>query len=244
MRMLLLAGSGEARRVADRLAEMPEVEATASIVGATRSPELLEIPTRIGGFGGAAGFAAYIRQSGTQCVLDATHPFAARITARTTKICRELSLPHAILCRPGWTPVAGDDWTFIDREQDAASLIPEGATVFLGTGPLGLASFANLTNRRIICRRIDPPGDAFPFSGGEYLVGRPPFSVEDEVALFQKLSVDWLVVKNSGGEPSRTKLDAARNLGIKVALLNRPPLPEATILTSVGAALVWLEQQR
>ena len=125
-------------------------------------------------------------------------------------------------------------------EEAAAALIAEDATVFLGTGTQNLGAFANLRARRIICRRIDPPRDPFPFPGGEYLVGRPPFSVEDEIALFRKLSVDWLVVKNSGGAPSRTKLDAARALGIRVALINRPALPEAMVFQTVEAALSWV----
>lgn len=240
MRLLLLAGSGEARQIAGALAAMEGVEATASLAGATRQPGDLGLATRIGGFGGAGGFAEYLKAEGIEAVLDATHPFAARITARTVRVCREAGLPHAVVLRPEWQPGPGDNWRFIDREEEAAAFIPEGATVFLGTGVHGLQGFANLQGRRVICRRIDAPRNPFPFAGGEYLLGRPPFSVADETALFQRLGVDWLVVKNSGGTPSRSKLDAARALGIRVALLRRPPPPDAVILTSVDAALGWV----
>ena len=240
MKLSLLAGSGEARRIAEALAGMEGVQAVASLAGATRQPENLGIPTRVGGFGSAEGFADYLKGERIDAVLDATHPFAARITARTAAVCRDLGLPHAVVLRPEWHPGPGDDWRFIDREEDAAGFIPAGATVFLGTGVQGLQGFANLAGRRVICRRIDSPRNPFPFAGGEYLVGRPPFSVEDEIALFRRLGVDWLVVKNSGGTPSRSKLDAARALGIRVALLRRPAPPDAVILRTVEDALDWV----
>ncbi len=240
LRLLLLAGSGEARQIAEALASMPDVEATASLAGATRTPADLGLPTRVGGFGGAQGFVQYLTSEGIQAVLDATHPFAHWISRRSAEICAERGVPYAQFLRPEWQPAVGDDWVFFDREDQVAGFVPDGATVFLGTGPQGLDRFANLQGRRVICRRIDPPRHPFPFEGGEYLVGRPPFSVEDEIELFQRLGVDWLVVKNSGGAASRSKLDAARTLGIKVALMNRPKHPDATRFDTIEAALAWV----
>lgn len=242
-RVLLLAGSGEARVIAQHLAEMPGVSCVASMAGATRAPRDLAVPTRVGGFGGAEGFVQYLSDQGIDAVLDATHPFAARITDRTAQICASQGLPHAVLSRPEWRPGPGDAWRFVDHEHEVAALVPEGAVVFLGTGPQGLAHFANLPPRRVICRRIDPPRNPFPFAGGDYLVGRPPFSVADEIALFERLGVDVLVVKNAGGGNSRSKLDAARELGIEVVLIRRPPLPQAEILHSIDQALGWVRAQ-
>jgi len=240
MKLLLLAGSGEGRRISAALAEMPEIDVIASLAGAVRQPAKLAVATRIGGFGGDDGFRRFLRDEDINAVLDATHPFAARITDRTARICSDLKLPHAVVLRPEWQPQPGDDWRFFDHEEEAAAFIEQGATVFLGTGVNGLLGFANLQGRKVICRRIDEPRNPFPFPGGEYLVGRPPFSIEDEVTLFQRLRIDWLVVKNSGGTPSRSKLDAARQLGIRVALLRRPEPPKATILETVDAALEWV----
>ncbi|KMW57518.1 Cobalt-precorrin-6x reductase [Candidatus Rhodobacter oscarellae] len=239
MRLLLLAGTGEARRIAKALAEMP-IDTVASLAGATQKPLDLAVQTRHGGFGGGEGFRAFLKTERISAVLDATHPFADRISLRSARICDEMAVPYAQLLRPGWVPEPEDTWRFFDAEEQAASFIAEGAIVFLGTGPQGLAKFANLTGRRVICRRIDPPQNPFPFPGGEYLLGRPPFSVEDEVALFRRLKVDWLVVKNSGGAASRSKLDAARVLGIPVALLNRPPQPDALRVETVEDALAWV----
>jgi precorrin-6A/cobalt-precorrin-6A reductase len=236
MTLLLLAGSGEARQIATGLAGGDVI---ASLAGATRAPAELPVPMRIGGFGGAAGFRAFVEKEGITAVLDATHPYAHRITARSAAVCAELGLPYLQYLRPAWCAEPGDQWTEITGEDQAAAYISPGATVFLGTGRQTLDRFANLVGRHVICRQIDPPDGPFPFAGGEFLVGRPPFSVEDEVALFSRLGVDWLVVKNAGGVASRTKLTAARQLGIPVLMIARPPLGDWTCVDSVAAALDW-----
>lgn len=240
MTLLLLAGSGEAKRIAWGLTDSG-INVVASLAGATRAPDPLPVPTRVGGFGGAAGFRSYVQEAGVKAVLDATHPFAEQITARTAQVCANMGLPYLYCCRPAWTPEPGDDWTQIAREEDAASHIPEGATVFLGTGRQTLQRFANLEGRRVICRQIDPPTGPFPFEGGEFLIGRPPFPVARERALFAALGVDWIVVKNAGGAPSRTKLTAAADLGIPVLMIKRPPPPDAPCVATVEAALDWVK---
>jgi precorrin-6A/cobalt-precorrin-6A reductase len=240
MTLLLLAGTGEAQRIARGLAERG-IPAVASLAGATRVPAPTGLPTRIGGFGGEAGFRDYLREAGITAVLDATHPFAIRITERTVRLCAEAGIPYCQVLRPAWVPEPGDNWVMLDREEEAAQHIAPGATVFLATGRQTLERFANLSSCRLICRQIDPPEGPFPFPNGEFRVGRPPFSVEDEVKLFDALGVDWLIAKNAGGEVPRTKLVAARQLGIRVAMINRPAQPAATRVETVEQALAWVE---
>jgi len=240
LHLLLLAGTGEAADLARALAGMPGLRVTASLAGVTRAPRPLGVPVRSGGFGGDDGFARYLAQERVDAVLDATHPFAARISWRTARICAAAGVAHAQLLRPGWTAGAGDRWTWLDREEAAAEVIPPGARVFLATGRQTLERFANLSGRHLIVRQIDAPAGPFPFAGGEYLVGRPPFSTADEVALFRRVGVDWLVVKDAGGAASRSKLDAARQIGLPVALIRRPPQPPGHRVADVGAALDWV----
>lgn len=239
MRLLLLAGTGEAQQLARALVAAG-VDAVASLAGATRAPRPTGLPTRHGGFGGEAGFRAFLAAGGITAVLDATHPFAHRISHRTARICAEESIPYCQFLRPAWTPGPGDRWARVAREEDVAALVPEGAMVFLATGRQTLERFANLTHARLICRQIDPPEGPFPYPNGAFLVGRPPFSVEEETALFQRLGVDWLVVKNAGGEAPRSKLVAARDLGVAVAMIDRPPQPDAPKVASVAEALDWV----
>ena len=239
MTLLLLAGTSEAKRIAWGLSTMG-TRAIASLAGVTRSPEPLPLPTRIGGFGGQAGFERFLQTQGITAVLDATHPFAAAMTDRTARICAVQSIPYLQILRPAWVPEPGDRWTEIAAEPDAAVHIPTGSTVFLATGRQTLERFAGLQGCRVLCRQIDPPTAPFPFEGGEYIISRPPFSVPREVELFQTLGVDWLVVKNAGGAESRTKLIAARQLDIPVLMLRRPPMPDALRVQTVQAALDWV----
>jgi precorrin-6A/cobalt-precorrin-6A reductase len=239
MTVLLLAGTGEAKEIASGLAAVG-ADAVASLAGATRTPKQLALKTRIGGFGGADGFRIYLQETGITAVLDATHPFAAQITDRTAEICAMLGLPYLQFLRPGWVAQDGDNWTEIAHEQEATEYISAGQTAFLGTGRQTLERFANLKDVRIICRQIDPPSGPFPFPGGQFLVGRPPFPVADEVALFQRLKVDWLVVKNAGGVRSESKLIAARQLQIPVLMIRRPPMPDADRVETVQDALAWV----
>ncbi len=238
MTLLLLGGTAEGRALADALAAA-RLPAVVSLAGAVRQPAPLALPTRIGGFGGEEGFAAYLATNGITAVIDATHPFAERISRRSAAVCAARNLPYLRVERPGWEPGPGDRWTWIATEEEAAQHVPPGATVFLATGRQTLGRFANLVGRRVFCRQIDPPAEAFPFADGAFVVGRPPFSRADEVALFRRLGVDVLVVKNAGGAASRSKLDAARDLGLPVLMIRRPPPPDAPAVTGVAAAVDW-----
>ncbi|MEE9427745.1 MAG: cobalt-precorrin-6A reductase [Paracoccaceae bacterium] len=237
--MLLLAGTGEARQIAGALA-LENIPAMASMAGATRDPKPLAIFTRFGGFGGAEAFTDFIGQQNITAILDATHPFAARISNRTAEIAKTMAVPYMQLLRPPWHAEPGDLWTMIASEQNAADHIPIGSTVFLATGRQTLKRYENMVGRQLICRQIDPPEAPFPYANGEFLIGRPPFSVEDETALFENLGVDWLVVKNAGGQTSRTKLTAARNLSIPVAMVQRPLQPKVDKVETVEQALQWV----
>ncbi len=244
MKLLLMAGSGEARELARALAKMEGVATIASLAGATRDPARLAVPTRRGGFGGAAAQRAFMDEQGFDAVLDATHPFADRIKTRTAEIAADLGLPCLHVIRPKWRPEPGDDWTEIADPGEAPEHISPGSVVFLATGRGSLQGFRGLRARRLISRQIDPPDAPFPWPGGAYLVGRPPFCVADEIALFRRLQVDWLVVKNAGGIAPRAKLEAARALGIPVLMLARPALPPGEIVEDIEAALDWVNALR
>lgn len=239
MRLLLLAGTSDARRLAERLASAG-IPALASLAGAVRQPLRLAVPTRIGGFGGPDGFLRVLHAEGIGGVIDATHPFAARITARTHALCEARGLPHLRLERPGWTRGPGDHWTFVTDEAEAAAFLARGSVAFLATGRQSLPAWAAaFRGARAHLRVIDPPDSSFPLPGG-WVVGRPPFDRAAEAALFRSLGVTHVVAKDAGGAEGRGKLDAARDLGLPVLLLRRPSPPAgmATVRT-VEEALDW-----
>ena len=239
MTVLLLSGTQEGRLLADALAAQA-VPAIASLAGATRAPQDQALPTRIGGFGGADAFRDYMLETGIRAVLDATHPFAHRMSHRSATICAALGIPYCQVLRPAWGATSDDRWIHIAHEHDAAAHVAPKDIVFLATGRQTLDKFASLRARYIYCRQIDPPDRPFPLESGAYIVGRPPFSIEDEMALFQKLKIDWLVVKNAGGATSFSKLLAARAVGLRVLMIDRPDQPDAQRVETVEAAMSWV----
>ena len=238
MTLLLLAGTSEGREIATAL-HGQGVDFIASLAGATRQPAPLPGQVRTGGFGGEAAFRAFLAEHRIEGIIDATHAFAARMSERSARVARETGIAYLQVLRPQWQPQAGDRWTFIDAEHEARTHINPPARVFLATGRQTLAHFDNLADCTLISRQIDPPTNAFPFPKGEFLVGRPPFSAADEKALFARLSIDWLITKNAGGDSSATKLTAARDLGLPVIMINRPAQPDAERVTTAAQAITW-----
>lgn len=243
MRLLLLAGTWEARQIAAALTREPRSNAIVSLARAERRPLSFGLPTRIGGFGGDDAFADWLVREKITGIIDATHPFAAAVSARTTRIAGETGVDYIQFLRPAWLPEPGDNWTFLNTETDAARHIPEGARVFLATGRRRLDAFAPMSEVTLFCRRTDGGEGPFPYPNGKYVLGRPPFSVPQEIGTFRRLKVDWLVARNSGGTASRAKLEAARELGIRVAMIRRPPQPPGPKVETVAEAMAWVRRR-
>lgn len=244
MRLLILAGTAEARQIAAVARREPGVVATASLATQDMRPVPLGIPTRIGGFGGREQFRDYLIREGVDCVLDATHPFAVKMSHRAAEVCKELGIEHAQFIRRPWLPTPADTWTFLNEASEAAAHIPKGRAVFLATGRRDLEDFANLTGRRVYCRVKDQPDRPYPYPDGSYVVGSGPFTTASEERLFGGLGIDWLVVRNSGGHGSWPKLEAARNIGIRVAVIRRPLQPEAVRLETVAETTAWIRRRQ
>ena len=238
LRVLVLGGTSEARALAAALERDPAVDVTSSLAGRVASPALPAGRTRVGGFGGAQGLARWLQQEGVDQVVDATHPFAARISASAAAAARSTGVPLLVLRRPEWEPASGDRWHHVDSLAGAAQALPRlGARVFLTTGRQGLDAFAGLRDLWFLVRTIDPPAPPVP-PAMQLVLDRGPYAEESERALMRRHRVDVLVTKNSGGGATAPKLDAARSLGLPVVMVRRPPTPVGvTVLDSVEAVL-------
>ncbi|UXY31241.1 cobalt-precorrin-6A reductase [Streptomyces sp. HUAS TT20] len=223
--VLILGGTTEARRLAADLATRPGLRVTTSLAGRVARPGALDGDVRIGGFGGAEGLADWLREQRADAVVDATHPFAASITANAARAAQATGLPLVVLRRPGWRPAPGDRWHPAPSLAAAADALPGlGRRVFLTTGRLGLAAFARLTDLHFVVRSVEPPEPPMP-PDAEVILARGPFTVADELTLLRAHRIDVLVTKDSGGEATAAKLTAARELGLPVVVVQRPPLP-------------------
>ncbi|WP_084729587.1 cobalt-precorrin-6A reductase [Streptacidiphilus neutrinimicus] len=245
--VLVLGGTTEARLLAEALAADPAYEVTTSLAGRLAAPRLPAGRVRIGGFGGPEGLAAWLRAEAVHAVVDATHPFAAAMSAHAAAGADAAGVPLLVLRRPGWEPVPGDRWHRVASLAEAAALLPRlGARVLLTTGRNDLSPFAGpdrlpeLDALWFLTRSVDPPSGPLP-ANVEVLQARGPFTVEQELALLRDRRIDVLVTKDSGGAATAPKLTAARELGLPVVVVRRPPVPPGVTRASDPAgALAWL----
>jgi precorrin-6A/cobalt-precorrin-6A reductase len=242
VRILILGGTGEARALAAALADRPALHVVSSLAGRVSNPALPVGEVRIGGFGGVEGLVAYLRGERIDAVVDATHPFAGTITQNAAVAAAIVGLPSVILRRPPWT--AESSWFRVPDIAEAARHVaatPAGC-VFLTTGRRDLAAFAADVGHHYLVRAVDPPEGARP-QQLTLLLDRGPFRVEGELRLFREYAVSLLVTKDSGGDMTVAKLAAARELGVPVVVVDRPPLPPGTpVRSTVDGVLDWLAQ--
>ncbi|MFD2093488.1 cobalt-precorrin-6A reductase [Blastococcus deserti] len=240
-RVLVLGGTGEGRRLAAALVAA-DVDVVSSLAGRVADPVLPAGEVRIGGFGGAEGLAAWLAATPVAAIVDATHPFAAAMTASAAGAARLTGTPLLRLQRPGWTAGPGDDWRWVDSVAEAADAVSGFGSVLLTTGRQGLAAFAGLPGRCVV-RSVDPPAPPLP-ERTTVVLARGPFTVEEELALMRRHAVDVVVTKDSGGSMTAAKLFAAQQLGLPVVLVRRPPLPPGLeVVATVEEAVAWVRAQ-
>ncbi|GLR83179.1 precorrin-6A reductase [Azospirillum oryzae] len=242
VKVLILGGTTEATALAKRLAGHPRIEARVSLAGRTKNPVLPPLPTRIGGFGGVEGLADYLRAEGIGAVIDATHPFAAQISANAAVACAQAGVPLRLLTRPAWVAGPGDRWIGVpDMGAAALALRDLGDTVFLTIGRQEVAAFEAVPDKRYLIRAVDPPDPMPALPRMSLILDRGPFTVEGELALMRGQGVEVVVSKNSGGRATDAKLEAARELGLPVVMVERPAGNGVAELHDVDAAVGWLE---
>jgi precorrin-6A/cobalt-precorrin-6A reductase len=240
LRLLILGGTTEASALARLLADEPRIAPVLSLAGRTKNPVLPPIAHRIGGFGGVEGLAWYLSEERVKLLVDATHPFAARITPNAVEAARIAGVPLLRLERPGWTPRDGDDWHPVSSMAEAALALGDAPRrVFLTIGRQDLIPFRDLAAQHAyLIRSVDAPEAALLPPRARLITARGPFAETAERALLTDNRIEFLVTKNSGGADA--KLAAARHLGLSVIMVDRAPaLPGARVETA-EAAMKWI----
>ncbi|MGW3351826.1 cobalt-precorrin-6A reductase [Nonomuraea rubra] len=260
-RVLILGGTAEARALAAELDARPGLRVVSSLAGRVSNPRLPVGEVREGGFGGAGGLAAYLAEERIDVLVDATHPFAQRMTASAATASSDTGVPLLVLRRPGWQEGPGDAWHRVPSLHAAADLLATGAwptttastaasapgvaeaRVFLTTGRRSLPVFAGLPGVWLLARSVDPPEPPVP-PRVHVLLARGPYTLEGERALIREHHLNVLVTKDSGGQLTAAKLTAARELGLPVIMVDRPPLPPGVrLVDTVAAATAWAAGQ-
>ncbi|HZB90171.1 MAG TPA: cobalt-precorrin-6A reductase [Stellaceae bacterium] len=241
--LLILGGTAEAAALAVETLRRfgAAVSVTTALAGRTEHPAPLPGRVRLGGFGGAEGLAAYLAAEGVDCLIDATHPFAAQISAQAAAAADAAGVPRLVLWRPPWQRHPLDRWIEVGDLAGAADVLPRlGRRVFLTVGRRELGAFAALTQHHFLVRLVDPPDAPLPLASAELLLRRGPFNLAEERRILERHAIEVLVAKASGGEATEPKLIAARERGLPVVMVRRPSPPPGERVESVAAALDWL----
>ncbi len=217
------------------------IAATMSFAGRVETVKSQPIPIRIGGFGGAVGFASYLKEHRVTHVVDATHPFAAQMSRNAVQACSDACVPLAAFAREPWKATDGDRWTSVQSIPDAvAALDCPPRRVFLAVGRMHLPEFAVNPQHFYLLRLVDAPSEPSALPNAEVIVARGPFEFADDLELLRRHKIDLVVSKNAGGSGARAKIDAARELGIEVLMIDRPGIPPRTEIHGVEEVMRWL----
>lgn len=242
-RLLILGGTAEAAALArGAVARFGDaLQVTTSLAGRTEQPGPLPGERRIGGFGGAAGLAGFLAEERIGRLIDATHPFAARISAAARLACEQAGVPRLMMLRPTWRRHARDRWIEVDNMHAAAEIVASvGRRAWLTVGASEIGCFSAVTKVRFLVRLVDPPRRPLPLRFYDVVVGRGPFTLTGERRLFERHAIDVLVCKASGGAATEAKIIAARELGLPVIMIRRPPREPGDAVETVEAAVEWL----
>ena len=240
-KILVLGGTLQASALAQALAARGDA-AVLSYAGRVAQPRQQPVAVRSGGFGGVAGLVDYLREHRVTHLVDATHPFASRMSAHAVEACARTGTPLLALTREPWRPGVGDRWQIVpDLAAAVAALDDPPRRILLALGRMHLEDFVARPRHHYILRLVDPPQEPPPLPRCSIVVSRGPFDVDGDVALLREHGVQLIVCKNSGGSGARAKLDAARLLGLSVIMVARPALPARPQTTEVGQVLDWLD---
>jgi precorrin-6A/cobalt-precorrin-6A reductase len=231
--ILILGGTGQARDLANVLNKKYRV--ITSLAGRTRSPLIPAGELRVGGFGGIEALAEYLVGENIDMLVDATHPFAAVISTNAARASALSNVPRIMLQRPPWLPGARDQWEDFPDLQHAAASLNTNARCFLTIGRQELGNFEVRQDVWFLVRMIETPENPLPLAKYQVVTGLPLTHVGDEKNLMQRHNIDTLITKNSGGIQSAAKLEAARELGLRVMMIKRPETPEGKVVETVEA---------
>ncbi|MBO0661755.1 cobalt-precorrin-6A reductase [Jiella sp. CQZ9-1] len=206
-----------------------------SLAGRTTAPVVPDaVEIRSGGFGGAAGLAAFLAAERIGLLLDATHPFAAGIARNAAKAADQANIARLKLLRPPWQPGPGDRWVEVSCLGDACDALPPGARPFLALGRQHLQPFTRRLDLLPLARMIEPPEPPLPDSWTLRLA-RPAPDAASEAQLMRTHGITHLVTRNAGGSASYAKVEAARTLALPVIMIARPPAPDGPVVATVDA---------
>ena len=224
-KILILGGTREASILAGELVAAGH-DVSTSLAGRTKEPEPIAGKLRIGGFGGAEKLAAFLTREGFTRMIDATHPFAEKISANAIEAAAIANIPLDIRLRKPWRKIPGDQWIEVMSLEEARDILPTGARALLALGSQHINVFASRDDVHFVVRMVDKPEEPLTLPRHDVIMMKPG-DVASEKALFASHRLTHIVSRNSGGKGAQAKLAAARELSLPVVMIQRPILDKA-----------------
>lgn len=235
LNILLLGGTGEAATINEFLNQLAGVKLITSLAGRTVQASALQGEVLPKGFADVGGLAKFLKDREISLVIDMTHPFARVVSPKTEGACAALDIPYIRYERPAWISQPDDNWIEVETLCQAAAASAEFSNIFLSIGRQELGAFQNLQDKRLVVRSVEPITFDCPASDVDNVLARGPFELEAELNLLRDERIDVVVTKNSGGDATYAKVEAARLLGLPVVMVARPA-------TYVAGAISTLEE--
>lgn len=234
----------DARLLAGKLEQESGYRILLSMAGRTKEPVKQPVPVRTGGFGGAEGMASFIKDNGFDLLVDATHPYAARISANAIKAAELAHIPLIALDRPAWEEQPGDRWQPVKMVEQAVHALGNSPKhAFLALGRQELLPFEAAPQHHYLIRSVDPVEPPLAVPNAVYITARGPFALEDEIAMLRDNGIEVLVSKNSGGKASYGKIEAARQLHLPVIMIGRPQRQDRETVPDIETAIAAIRHQ-
>ncbi|MCF8466358.1 MAG: cobalt-precorrin-6A reductase [Sneathiella sp.] len=236
-KILLVGGTQEGVKLNQLLSARPDIDLVTSLAGRTQNPVPLIGEKMVGGFGGVVGLKKFIRDRHIELVIDASHPFAGRMTQNAFTACKDTGIRYLRYQRPAWKEEARDRWVSAPSIEAAAGQLAGFNRIFLTIGRQELAPFERCSDKFFLIRSIENVDFAPSQSEVEFLRARGPFSMEEDFRLLTEYRIELLISKNSGGAATYAKIAAAREFGIPVLMIERPALPDCSVFSDMEELL-------
>ena len=185
-----------------------------------------------------------IKEHNVRLLIDASHPYAAVVTATAQEAAKAVGIPFVRFERKEVPLPEYDKLHHVSNEEEAATLAGElGKVVYLTTGSKTMHVFAKseALQDKEVWTRVLPTAEVLQMMedlgvSPKYTIAmQGPFSYNMNKVMFQDTKAEVVVMKNSGlVGGSDTKLQAAIDLDVHVIVIDRPtPAKGAVTISTV-----------
>lgn len=230
--ILVLSGTKDGREIVYKLRDkgFNLVVTTATCYGKSLYNEekgLLVISERLD----YDGMIKLIKENSIKLAIDATHPYADKVSENINKACNDISIPYIRYQRKKSSLSEYDHMITraMDYEEAAKILANFEGNALLTTGSKTLHIFSSRVKLERLYPRLLPTCDVLKkcenlgFKPSNIIAMQGPFTRQMNIEIIKKYDIDILVTKDSGKVGGTIqKLEAAKQVGIPVIIISRP----------------------